>query len=319
MKKLQTYLSGFLALQVLLAMGLFWNQLNQRAAQQKSEELLTVAPDKVQRLEISSGDKTVTLAKRDGKWLLPDLNSLPVDQTKLDVLLDRLESLKANWPVATTSSARERFAVAKDKFQKRVRFYGAGKDSKPLQELYIGTSPGFRKVHLRRAGEDAIYAVTLSSYEIPDSADSWMDKQLLAAGPVKAITGPDYQLSKEGGKWQFATEDASVDIAKAADLAGALASLKVIKPADKLPAGEGIKLAVTSDKGDLDYIFSKDQEHYYVRRADRPQAFEVSRQDYDRIAAIRSQQLVQKVVKNADQTAGKKVESATEEKAAAHS
>ncbi|WP_193164659.1 DUF4340 domain-containing protein [Microbulbifer hainanensis] len=319
MKKLQTYLSGFLALQVLLAMGLFWSQLHQRAAQQKSEILLTVAPDKVQRLEISSGDKAVTLVKRDGKWLLPDLNSLPVDVTKLNVLLDRLENLKANWPVATTSSAQERFAVAEEKFQKRVRLYGAGKDSKPLQELYIGTSPGFRKVHLRRAGEDAIYAVTLSSFEIPDGADSWMDKQLLAAGPVKAIKGPDYQLSKAGGKWQFGSGDTSVDSAKAADLAGALANLKVIKPADKLPEGEGIKLAVTSDKGDLNYLFSKDKDHFYVSRADQPQTFEVSRQEYDRIAAIRNQQLVRKVVDNAEQTAGKKVETATKEKASAHS
>ncbi|WP_346836792.1 DUF4340 domain-containing protein [Microbulbifer sp. SAOS-129_SWC] len=313
MKKLQFYLSGFLALQLVLAVGLYWNQVHQQAQQQRSEALVAVVPDEIQRVEIRGDKKSLTLVKQGDKWQLPDMHKLPADGAKLRALLAKLGNLRGNWPVATTSSAQERFEVAKDKFRKRLRLYGSG--DKVLAELYVGTSPGFRKVNVRRAGEDAIYSVSLNSYELPVADDSWLDKSLLAAGPVKAISGPDYQLAKHGDKWQFSHGDADLDTTKAAALASALAELRVTRAADKVPDGEHVTLQVSAGGGKLNYTFTKADKHCYVARSDRQQAFEISSGDYQRIAALRNQQLVMKPAGDAERTADGK----TDKGKAAHS
>ena len=320
MKKLQFYLSGFLALQLLLAGGLFWSQLRGQAAQQQREALLTVAAGDLQRLEISSGENTATLAREDGQWQLPALGGLPVDSSKLNTLLEKLADLQGGWPVATSGAARQRFEVAEGKFQKRLRLYTAGADEEELAaELYIGTSPGFRKVHLRRADDDAIYAVSLNSYELPVEPDSWLDKQLLAAGKVEAIKGPDYRLAKRDGKWQFGDGEAELDTHKAGQLASALAGLRVSKAAERMPQGEGVQLSVTTDRGELQYTFRAADDRYYVSRSDLSQPFELSKYDYDRIAGPRSEQLVLEKRDDTEQTAGDKAEEGAEEESGAHS
>ncbi|MCX2800777.1 DUF4340 domain-containing protein [Microbulbifer thermotolerans] len=314
MKKLQFYLSGFLALQLILAAGLFWREQHQQSLQQQREALLAVTPGQLQRLEISAGDDTVSLKKEGDHWLLPELHNLPVDSEKLQSLLDKIADLKAGWPVATSAASHERFEVAEDKFQKRLRFYSGGE--KPVAELYVGTSPGFRKVHVRAAGDDAIYAVTLNSYEMPAQANNWLDKQLLAAGDVERITGPDYRLEKREGKWQFAEGEKKLDADKARQLAVALRSLRITKPADEVPEADPVRLQVTGSEGELEYEFMQADDRFFVRRGDREQLFELSRYDYERIADLRNEALVLEEKEEPEQTAEEKPE---EEKNAAKS
>lgn len=305
MKRLQFYLSGFLALQLVLAAGLFWREQHQQDIQQQREPLLAVEPEQLLRLEISAGDDTATLQKDGDQWLLPDLHGLPVDGSKLESLLDRLDELQTGWPVATSGSSRERFEVAEDKFQKRLRlFTGDGEAA----ELFIGTSPGFRKVHLRRADDNAIYAVELNSYELPAEADSWLDKKLLAAGEVEAIAGPDYRLAKRDGKWQFAEGDSPLDENRARQLATALENLRITEPAGEAPEVEAVELKVTTGNGELSYEFMHADDRFFVRRGDREQLFELSRYDYERIAEQRSEALVLQEKDEPERTTEEKVE-----------
>ncbi|MBB3061132.1 DUF4340 domain-containing protein [Microbulbifer rhizosphaerae] len=289
MKKLQFYLSGFLALQLVLAAGLFWREHRQQELQQQSEPLLALQQEQLQRLEISADDNSVTLQKNAGEWQLPELHSLPVDAAKLDGLLDKLAEMRSGWPVATTSSARERFEVGEEKFQKRLRLYS---DGEVVAEFFIGTSPGFRWVHLRRAGDDAIYAVELNSYEMPAKGEEWLDKKLLAAGEPESISGPDYQLRKVDGEWQFVAGDGELDVDKARELASAFSGLRIQKPAEEMPEAEPLEIRVATGGGELSYQFLRADEKYFVRRSDREQLFELSRYDYERIADLRRPQLV---------------------------
>ncbi|TLM77323.1 DUF4340 domain-containing protein [Microbulbifer harenosus] len=306
MKNLQKILSGVLALQLVLAAGLFWDASARQQAQAQQTRLVDAETDALKRLEIAGDGNSVTLARKNGQWQLPDLHDLPVDSDKLDTLLEKLTALKGNWPVATSASARERFEVAEDKFRKHLKLYTAEGDT-PALELFVGTSPGFRKVHVRRAGDDAIYAVELNSFDLPENADSWLDKTLLAAGDIEHIEGPDYQLRKDGENWKFADTGSeaapAVDPGKARELASALEKLRITAPVSEVPEVEETEVLVQTKDGELRYRFLHADDKYYVRRSDREQVFEIAKYDFDRVTDKRHDNLVLVEREEKEQTA----------------
>ncbi|MBB5211141.1 DUF4340 domain-containing protein [Microbulbifer hydrolyticus] len=323
MKNLQMALSGVLALQLVLAAGLFWNTSARNQAQAQQTQLVQTKTDALKRLEIAGDDERVTLVKKDGQWQLPDLHDLPVDSDKLDTLLAKLTALKGNWPVATSNSARERFEVAEDKFRKHLKLYTTDGDT-PTAELLVGTSPGFRKVHVRRADDDAIYAVELNSFDLPENAGSWLDKTLLAAGDIERIEGPDYQLRKNGDNWKFATANSdgkeivvpAVDPGKSRELASALEKLRVTSPAEEIPDVEETEIVVQSERGELRYHFAQADNKYYVRRNDREQVFEIAKYDFERVVNKRHDDLVLVEREEKEQTAEGEEQEDTEDPAA---
>jgi hypothetical protein len=144
---------------------------------QSDEELATVLldfdPARVTGLLISDSEQQVVLSKTDDDW---QIAGYPADVTKVDAILNKLVSLAGQWPVATTATSALRFEVAQDNFQRRVQV----QSDVEIPVLYLGTSPGFQKVHARRTGSDAIYSVNLSNFELPANVDGWLDKKLLA-------------------------------------------------------------------------------------------------------------------------------------------
>lgn len=302
MTKLHTGLSGLLVLQLLIAAALFWGQ-QQPGQQSKRQALLSFQAQQLDRVVVSDADHSITLTKSGDTWLLPDLRQLPADAGKLRGLLDKLQSLQTGWPVATTDASQHRFEVAKDKFQRKLQLYQA---DKLVGELLIGTSPGFRKSHVRRAGDDAVYAVKLNSFDWPAKAEDWLDKALLAASDIKRIEGPDYVLAKQEDGWHFNAEQSAEDQPentppalnqeKAKQLASALTNLSVQALADNPPDfdaadSKAVTLQVSGPKGDRRYRLLQNDDKYYVSRDDRKQAFTISQFDYDRIAKVDLSQL----------------------------
>ncbi|MGY6275453.1 DUF4340 domain-containing protein [Methylomonas sp. MgM2] len=299
MTKFQTWLSGLLLAQLLLAAVLFFSQ--QQGRQPKPEALLGFIPEQADKLIVSDAKQSVTLTKPGDNWIIPKLKQLPADAGKLNALLNRLKNLQAGWPVATTQSSHKRFEVAEDKFQRRLQFY---QGDKPAGELYIGTSPGFKKSHVREPGDDNVYAVNVSSFEWPAKNDDWLDKSLLAAKDIDQIKGPDYVLQKKDDGWHFAAAEAAtesddqskpqLDQVKAMELAMALAGLKVLAPVDQLPPGDNktVTVDVSGPKDSWTYILVKAGDQYFVSRNDRDVLFSISQLDFDRIAGVDKAQLV---------------------------
>ncbi|WP_066961178.1 DUF4340 domain-containing protein [Microbulbifer sp. Q7] len=318
MKNLQMALSGVLALQLVLAAGLFWESSSRQQAQAQSTPLVQAETDALQRLEIVGEKESVTLVKQEDQWQLPGLHDLPVDRDKLDTLLEKLNALKGTWPIATSNSARERFEVAEDKFRKRLKLYTAEGDD-PALELFVGTSPGFRKVHVRRAGDDAIYAVELNSFDLPSTADNWLDKTLLAAGDLTRIQGPDYTLEKSEDGWAFAADNGeetpAVDPGKARELATALEKLRITKAVDEAPEVEATEFVVKAGNGERRYHFASADDKYYVRRDDRDQLFETAKYDFDRVMDKRHQDLVLVEREDEEQTAEEEPDASEEDQA----
>ena len=283
------YLAVLLIVQLLLAIGIYAYQRNAQP-HINAQPLLGINLDDADKLVISDASQQVVLQKSGAAWQLPELQQLPVDAAKLNSLLDKIKGTKLTWPITTTASSHERFEVADNKFQRRVQII---QGDKTLAEILLGTSPGFKKVHVRRAGEDAVYAVELSSFEFAVGNNDWLDKNLLAADGPTNIQGQDYVLQKEGDNWRFAdAAETKLDASKVKTLVDALSGLLVQEPAASAPSGEAASLKITDTKGNWQYSFIKAGDEYFVKRNDRDSFFKMSQYEYDRVMGVKKENLL---------------------------
>ncbi len=283
----QRRLTILLVLQVLLMIGVFAYQQNSRE-QVNSQPLLGIKTTDVDRLVIQDANNKVTLQKTGDEWQLPELHQLPVDRQKLDEILQKLDGTTLTWPVTNTASSHERFEVAGTKFQRRLELFHG--DSKKA-DIWLGTSPGFKKNHLRREGEDQVYAVELTAFEFAVEAKDWLQKDLLAVKDPSMIKAADYEIRKTDNSWSFvaANQDASADkvnATKATQLTTAFSNLQVQEVAAQVPQGETTKTILKSAAGEFEYEFIEADNEYFVKRNDRDMYFKFSQAEFERITTI---------------------------------
>ena len=219
--------------------------------------LLDVQPAAIAQLQIADNeDNEVVLERGESGWALA--SALPVDESKVDTLLEKLTSASAGFPVASSAAAVERFEVAEDNFQRRVTVGGEDLDERTF---YFGTSPGYQQVHSRFSG-DEIYAVKLSNFEMPAKADEWLDKGLLGAdGDVDSVAFGAVALQRDGDGWlvngQPATEEAANAVRRVAQLrvlgAGGEATGDGLEILVQDAGGEH-RLALYGDADDSEYV-----------------------------------------------------------------
>jgi len=287
MNKLSFWLGSFLALQLLLASGIFLgNRFGQSAYE--SKPLFAFDKTSMNKMIVKSEDAEVIMSKSNGNWLISDAEGLAVDVSKLDSALKKLQALKSNWPVTTTASSHERLEVSSAKYQRRIGLY---QDDTLLNELYLGSSPGLRKAYVRPVDDNKVYALEINAYEFSSIKDDWLDKKLLAVKDATAIKGPDYGLKKINNKWQFddVNELSEVNADKANQLSNTLTSLRVTGVVDKMPQvtpQETVSIEVSgSDKWHYQ-LFEKD-EKFYIKRDDNKRVFTLGKQEYDRLTSIK--------------------------------
>jgi Domain of unknown function (DUF4340) len=200
--------------------------LNDRGDDGTSTKLLDFDPSVVDRVVIADPTESVELERKDKKWLI---GAVPVDAEKADKLVSDFANYASPWPVTTTSSSAERFEVTAEKFQRHVTFK---KGEEVVGEVWLGTSPGFQRVHARREGSDAVYSVPFSNFQAPVKAEEWLDKALLAAdGAVKSVVSPaGFKLEKGEEGWLVDGVAANQD--KATSFAERFENLRVLGMAD---------------------------------------------------------------------------------------
>lgn len=161
-------------------------------------EAITIAPPAGGQQSSDDADapaKAVSLLRREDRWELAEPAGLPADAARIDGLLTTLASLRPGPPVADSAAARRRFAVAKNRYERRITLQTAEGE----QVLYLGTPAGIRRAHLRAAGDDAIHRVALALIDVPADADGWLDKTLLQlpAATIAAIDVAGLQLTRD--------------------------------------------------------------------------------------------------------------------------
>jgi hypothetical protein len=277
-------LSVLLGVQLLLALVVNLSGEEQGAFQAK-EKLLSFDEQVVDGLQIAADGHALVLRKRDGRWLLPDNGDFPAEQASVKRLLDSLAGLRQGWPVATTSAAVRRFKVADDEFQTRITLL---QEDQTLARLFLGTSPGFRKVHVRPADEDAVFAVAFNSWEASAEADDWIDKEILNLDPdgVRQVELPGVVLQRQEDGLQVTElgDQERTNGEEADSLLSKLTGLRVqsllgtrAEPAYRLDTPD-LEIELEREQGEpLVYRFSKPEaESYYVlKRSDLDYYFKV--------------------------------------------
>lgn len=294
MSRLLQILTLALVLQLALAVALYLHNTNDGV---RAEPLLA-SVEGVDRIVLGDGEQEVTLSTTEEGWQVVELDGLPADKARIEGALERLAKTKVNYPVTTTSAAHQRFELAADHYQRRVQLF-AGDEERG--ELYLGTSPGFRQVHLRRAGDEEVYVVALNSFDYPVDPQQWLDKGLLALDAPERIEGPDFTLVRADGAWQLASGE-PVDQARAEALAGAISGLSVIGTVQPL-AGTGVQyreLTVTAAGQTVTYLFQSSESDYRVSRSDRPGVYSLAAYDHDRLAGVALADLVAEAAEEAE-------------------
>ena len=290
MKPLKTWLTVILALQLLLAGSLLGFNLQRDAGGEPIALISDVG--NIDRVEIKEGDNSISLVKQGEQWVLPEHDNLPATESKILATLESVAGVNMVWPVSATGSSHERFEVAEDNYQRDITLY-AGEDA--VAHFYLGTSPGFRKVHLRQAGVDEVYAVNLNTFDFPVAADEWLEKSLLTVADADRIEGPDFTVQKNGEDWSLANTDGNGEILntdKAQQLAVAFSNFRIANTSADKPTSEAVEFSVSAGDTTRQFKFYTEGENYFVQREDVPHLFTLSKYDFERLAGIKRESLL---------------------------
>ncbi|MDG1944254.1 MAG: DUF4340 domain-containing protein [Halioglobus sp.] len=241
--------------------------------------------------EIRIGDKydnQAILVKSSGRWLLPAMENLPADAAKVDALLEGIINQPADWPIGVSAAARQRFQVVDYHFQKRLSFFSDGSE---LGSIFLGSSPGFRKVHARNQSQDAIYGITFNAFDAPSFDDAWLDPRLLQLRSLLRIDADLYSVSFENGTW-LSGIGRTPDQQELEALVGAFRSLMIEGVAD-----QGMQRDLSVTEADLRFtieslagtvtleLFSTEDQHF-IHSSEFAQFFKISTYDFEQLAGI---------------------------------
>lgn len=302
MKKWIFVLSGVLAAQLVLAMVLYLTG-EDYATFQTEDKLLSFDRQAVNGLRIEDGTDSLELKKQQGKWLLPEIDDFPASQPDVKRLLDTLAALEKGWPVARTRGAAQRFAVDKERFERKLILLS---DDGTRATLYVGSSPGFRKIYVRPDEANEIFTVDFNSREASAKLEDWIDTDILTLDPssVQRLEMPGILLQRQDGQLQLMNlnEKQQTNAAASSGLLGTITGLRIqsllgtdIEPEYRQDKPV-LELSVTTEGGGvLDYRFSKPQDarYYILKRSDLDFFFEVAEHTVNPLREATREKLLQ--------------------------
>lgn len=235
MTSVQKILAIVLVLQVILAGIIFWSQ---RPVSVESGPLLSdFEAENVVALKIENGEgDNVELAKLNGAWVLSSGGDYPADQEAVSTLLDKLAAIQTDRLVTRTKDSHKRLQVAADDFSHRVQLE---LDSGATDELFFGTSPNPRSIHVRLADQNEVFLTgELLSHEVDAVVSNWidptyvnLDREQVSAMMLENANGA-FELQKTDDEWTLLglEEGEEFDPAGANSLLGQLASMRMTAP-----------------------------------------------------------------------------------------
>lgn len=272
MQRMLTLAATLLVLQIgLVVLFYMGNTEPKRGA--PDTPFLGMKADQVTAFEITGPQKErIVVEKSEAGWIIQDSFGAPAGDEQVDAFLTKLSELKKGFAVATSAGAAKRFKVADDQFERHVIL--RGKDQ-IVGDFYVGTSPGFRQIHARKAGTDEVFAVALSTFELETGAQPWLDKNLfkLKKEDIVSLSFPGFVLRKKDDKWQLEgiEEGRKTDSKGAEELVNKVADLPieaVMNPQETQPLFAGapaLKYSVTRKDGTtVEFSFVKPEGDYYV-------------------------------------------------------
>ncbi|PLW69215.1 DUF4340 domain-containing protein [Pseudohalioglobus lutimaris] len=233
---------------------------------------------------------TLELNRAGERWLLPGLENLPADTTRVEALLQQLTAADPGWSVAHSLAARQRFLVAHYHYRRKLTLSALDRE---LGTVYLGTSPGFRKVHARNDAADNIYAVALNLFDLPVDPGKWLDPSLLQIRAPMAINADGYTLQRTSGSWQLGS-GATPDPRELQALLDALRHIQIqgVAPRATQTALMGTEaqliLQVQALAGTVELQLFKHGDQHFIGSSEYPYLFLISAYDFDKLTGIDS-------------------------------
>jgi hypothetical protein len=200
MKKTIQILAGALVVQLALFAALEMRK-EPLGTYEHNKALLSIDFDKIDKLMITDAEKkTLTISKKEGSWELPEHLNFPASSTKIDEVLKSFKEFRLAWPVGKTQSAAKQFSVTEDKFERKLVF---ATGDQVLKTIYLGSSPGFKKVYVRIDGEDLTYSLPYTAHQVSANKSDWLDRKLseLHKDNVVSISVKGVTLKNDNGEF----------------------------------------------------------------------------------------------------------------------
>lgn len=253
------------------------------------EPLAPFDPDAIDEIyvEDDQGNETILL-KMANQWILPDLSGLPIMRERVDALMNSISDTNGQWPIATSIASRQRFKVAAYHFQRRITLIGEGE---LFGTIYLGTSPGFRKVHARNDNQDAIYSIPFNNFDAPTVPAAWLDKDLLQVAKPTKISSADYTLTRSDDRW-ISAQGQTPDAKELELLLEGLRSLKIAGVAKEAMlknlaiAAPVLTLNIDTADGPTTLEFLNVGEVHFIRSSRFDPFFTVNAAQFDRLVSI---------------------------------
>lgn len=233
---------------------------------------------------------SVQLKKAGALWLLPGLDDLPAKSEMVEKALQKLTIEDPGWSIAHTLASRQRFQVAHYHYRLKVTLMSLGQ---PIGTVYLGTSPGFRKVHARNDKLDNIYSVDLNLYDLPAQPGKWLEPRLLQIRAPMQITADGYSLERSAGEWRMGTGD-KPDQRELQALLDALRNLQVqgvaTKKTQKIISRReaDLILQITGLAGEVELQLFKFEQEHFITSSEYPLLFRIAAYDFDKLTGIDS-------------------------------
>jgi hypothetical protein len=192
-------------LQVAVAAALKFHEADYRAIT-SSGPLLNFDWNSINRIIITEGKppsglpSSITLCKKDGRWVVPARLDFPADARDIDNLISAAKALKRDSPMGTTNDAQDRFKVSEKNFLRCIQFM---KDDKLQGSLYVGTAPAFQVLSVRSGDSNSVYSVENSLALDGGNSSSWIDRRLSAVdlSKVMSVDFGTYKLRRQRIDW----------------------------------------------------------------------------------------------------------------------
>lgn len=277
-----------LAIQCAMVAVVYWPRLT-GPAQEALEPLAAFASASIDEIYVGDEYDNETMLRKTGdRWTLPELENLPADNAMVDRLLAAITSSDTDWPIADSTAARQRFQVASYYYQRRIRLL---QNYAVLGSYFLGTSPGFRKIHIRNESQDAIYSIAFNAFDAPGHGGGWLDRKLLQVRTPLRITADTYSLHRQGSDWQSGI-GLRPDERELEALLTSLRSLQVDGIAnpdqqrDLAEAEAALVLEVESLTGTVTLELFTLADRYFVHSSEYALSFTISAYDYERLLNI---------------------------------
>lgn len=284
MKITQSLLAILFVVQIVVA-GILFYQQRSTASIRPDEKLLELDMSAIDQLVIEDAGSSISLRKEAAGWQLSDFG-LPAAPNKAETIIENLLAAKTGWAVANRRDSHDQLQVAEDNFNVKVAVYQGDE----VKELYVGTSPGLRRSHVRLAERSDVYSVALNAFELPASSEQWLDQTLLSVQDLTAVQMHGHKLESIDGSWTIATIDGELLQSDSSAIEGVINRIEELRvidvAADVSVEDEGVEVIVTRGEDEFTYGFHKVGDQYLLKRSDISAMFGIGESDYEAIASL---------------------------------